>query len=88
MFVRIHEPMVCPKISGKGCQMEIRHQHAKNLRSPLMLLRELRQIFLSPCATGSTARFKVQEPEPSRHRRYSFAPQRIGLNCNRIRREL
>jgi len=27
--VRLLEPMICPKISGKGCQTEIRYPNAK-----------------------------------------------------------
>jgi hypothetical protein len=29
MFVHIREPIICPKISGKGCQMKTRDRNAK-----------------------------------------------------------
>jgi hypothetical protein len=29
MFVHIREPIIWPKISGKGCQMKIRDRNAK-----------------------------------------------------------
>ena len=33
MFVRLREPMICPKVSVKRCQVEIRYRHGR-LRTP------------------------------------------------------
>ena len=33
MFVRLREPMICPKVSSKGCQVEIRSRD-RRLRTP------------------------------------------------------
>jgi hypothetical protein len=33
VFVRLREPMICPKVSSKGCQVEIRSRD-RRLRTP------------------------------------------------------
>jgi|SRR6266481_4380084 len=40
MFVHIREPIIRPKISGKGCQMEIRNRHGKLCGSPRPSLKD------------------------------------------------